>query len=147
MIDLPGNGYLWVKALHVISVITWMAALFYLPRLFVYHAQQETGSAQSELFKVMERRLSLGIMYPSLVVAVATGTILVLYLWDWSQGWLHVKVTFALLMVVYHFVIDYWRQVFRRDDNRRSHVFYRWANEVPTVFMLIIVFTVYLKPF
>ncbi len=95
MISLSANAYLWLKALHLIAVIAWMAGLFYLPRLFVYHTQVETGGAQSELFKVMERRLLKAIMNPAMIVAVLAGALL-LAAADWSQGWLMAKAALAL---------------------------------------------------
>ena len=104
MTDFVSEWYLTLKAWHIISVITWMAALFYLPRLYVYHAQETVGSPTSELFKVMERRLHKGIMTPSLVVVVLTGGLL-LFIQDWSSGWLHVKLVLVVLMVVAHFLL------------------------------------------
>lgn len=137
--------YDWIKILHIISFITWMAGLFYLPRLYVYHAMEEPGSKTSETFKVMERRLLKAIMNPSLVVVVITG----LLLWGpWlTMGWLHVKLLLVALMLGCHGLYARWRKDFEADRNTRHHRFYRIWNEVPTVLLLIIVPLVILKPF
>lgn len=142
---LSGDWYLWVKALHITAVITWMAGLFYLPRLYVYHASTAVGSEQSETFKVMERRLLRGIMMPSLVVVYGTGLPL-FFSWT-TAGWLHAKVVLVLLMTACHFAYARWRQDFLHDRNQRSHKFYRVANEVPTLLLLGIIVLVVLKPF
>lgn len=143
------TGYLWVKWLHIISVITWMAALFYLPRLYVYHAQvdlsTDSGKAQSELFKVMERRLLRGIMNPSGVIVLLTGGLMAP---NWmAHGWIHAKLVLVLAMFACHGFYARWRKDFAEDRNQRSHKFYRIANEVPTVLLLGIVGLVVLKPF
>jgi len=137
--------YNWIKALHVISVITWMAGLFYIPRLFVYHAMEEVGSPTSERFKVMERRLMKAIMNPSLVVVVATGVLL----WgDWlSMGWFHLKLLMVVGMLASHGLYARWLKDFAKDENKHSHKFYRVWNEVPTMLMLVIVPLVVIKPF
>lgn len=149
LMDFGGTPYLWVKTLHVVAVITWMAALFYLPRLFVYHAMTdlstEAGRAQSETFKIMERRLQRGIMTPSLVIVLLTGFAMFP---SWATaGWMHVKLTAVVLMVVCHVLYARWRQDFLRDGNTRSDKFYRVANEVPTILLLVIIPMVILKPF
>lgn len=144
--DFIAAYYDWIKTLHVISVITWMAALFYLPRLYVYHAMEAPGSKTSEIFKVMERKLQRGIMTPSLVVVYATGTPLILAL-GFSQGWVHVKLTMVALMTVCHVLYARWRIDFLEDRNTRPHTFYRWANEAPTVLLIVIVIMVIVKPF
>jgi len=136
--------YNWVKTLHIISVITWMAGLFYLPRLFVYHAMEEVGSPISERFKVMERRLLKAIMNPSLVVVVVTG----LLLWgDWlTMGWLHIKLLMVVGMLGCHGLYARWTRAFAEDRNTHPHRFFRVWNEVPTVLLLIIVPLVVIKP-
>jgi putative membrane protein len=145
MLDYGSTAYDWVKTLHVISIITWMAGLFYLPRLYVYHAQEEVGSATSETFKVMERRLLRGIMNPSLVVVFVTGGLM---FGEWmTSGWMHVKLLMVVGMVVMHGFYARWRKDFANDRNTRSHVFYRYSNEVPTLLLLVIVPMVILKPF
>ncbi|HET7547851.1 MAG TPA: protoporphyrinogen oxidase HemJ [Usitatibacter sp.] len=136
---------LWLKAFHIVFVVSWFAGLFYLPRLFVYHAQA-TDTASNERFKVMERKLYRGIMLPSMVLAVASG----LALWlgfGFAGGWLHAKVTLVALLVAYHFWLAKLRADFARDANRRTHVFYRWVNEIPTVLLVAIVILVVVKPF
>ena len=135
----------WIKSLHIIFVVAWFAGLFYLPRLFVYHAQS-TDVASVERFKVMERKLYRGIMTPAMVVTLATG----LWLWlgyGFSGGWLYAKVALVVLLVAYHFWMGSLMADFARDANRRSHVFYRWVNELPVVLLAAIVILVVVKPF
>jgi protoporphyrinogen IX oxidase len=141
--------YPWVKALHIVSVIAWMAGLLYLPRLFVYHCEAVPGSAQSETFKVMERRLLRGIMNPAMGAAYVFGIALVLTpgLVDWASGWLHVKLTLVAVLTIYHHALARWRKGFAADANRRTAGFYRAMNEVPTVIMIVIVIMVVVKPF
>jgi putative membrane protein len=141
--------YLWVKALHVAAVIAWMAGLFYLPRLYVYHCGMVRGSAESERFKVMERRLLKQIMNPAMITTWCAGLVLVLTpgVVDWSAGWWHIKLASVLLMTGAHGAMSKWRREFLEDRNTRSHRFYRFANEIPTVLMLIIVVMVIVKPF
>ena len=145
MISLSTSAYLWLKALHLIAVIAWMAGLFYLPRLFVYHTQVEKGSAQSELFKVMERRLMKAIMNPAMVVTVLAGGFL-LAAADWSQIWLMAKVPLALLMLVFHYFCWRWKEDFAEDRNRRCEKFFRMVNEIPTLLMIAIVILAIVKP-
>ena len=136
---------LWLKALHIIFVIAWFAGLFYLPRLFVYHAQA-TDAASSERFKVMERKLYRGIMTPAMVLVVASG----LGLWlgfGIHGGWLYAKLVLVLLLLAYHFWMARLMRDFARDANRRSHVYYRWVNELPTLLLAAIVILVVVKPF
>lgn len=143
--EYMSTGYNWVKVLHVISVITWMAGLFYLPRLYVYHAMEEPGSPVSERFKIMERRLLKGIMNPSMVVVFVTG-FLMFPAWM-TGGWLHAKILLVLVMAGMHGAYARWRKDFMNDTNRHGHVFYRWMNEVPTVLLLFIVPLVIFKWF
>lgn len=139
------EAYLFIKTLHIIAVITWMAALFYLPRLFVYHAMEEVGSEPSERFKVMERRLMKAIMNPSLVVVLATGPLMMM---DWLQtSWLWLKLVMVAGMIFMHFFFVRCVREFAHDRNILSHKFYRYANEVPTVLMFVIVPLVVMKPF
>ena len=135
----------WIKALHIVFVIAWFAGLFYLPRLFVYHALSE-DTASRERFKVMERKLYRGIMTPAMVLTLATG------FWMWlgygvSGAWLHAKVALVAVLVGYHFWLDFIRRAFARNNNTRSHVYYRWVNEIPTVLLVAIVVLVVVKPF
>jgi putative membrane protein len=139
--------YEWIKALHVIAVIAWMAGLLYLPRLFVYHAGVEPGSAQSETFKVMERRLLRGIMLPAFVLTWVFGLILLWKLEAWRFPWMHVKLAFVLLLTVMHHVYARWRKAFAADANRHSPRFYKLMNEVPTLGMVVIVVMVVVRPF
>ncbi len=149
MVDLSGTAYLWIKALHIIGVIAWMAGLLYLPRLFVYHAAAEPGSAQSETFKVMERRLLRAIMNPALAISVVTGGLLIANLGGgvWTSGWLHAKLACVLGLFAMHGLMARWRRDFDADRNARSQTFYRIANEVPTVLMIGIVVFAVVKPF
>ena len=136
---------LWIKSLHVIFVVAWFAGLFYLPRLFVYHAQS-ADLPSIERFKVMERKLYRGIMTPSMVLTLAFGA------WIWlgfgvTGGWLHAKLVLVALLVVYHFWLGTMVRDFARDTNRRTHVFYRWINEAPLLLLAGIVILAIVKPF
>jgi putative membrane protein len=140
--------YDWVKAFHVVSIIAWMAGLLYLPRLFVYHAATEPGSAASETFKVMERRLLRAIMNPAMIAAYVFGIWMVLLVPEWlSQGWLHAKLAFVLGLTAAHMMMARWRRAFAEDRNMRPQRFFRIVNEVPTVLMIAIVILVIVKPF
>jgi len=136
---------LWVKALHIVFVVTWFAGLFYLPRLYVYHAMAE-DRASIERFKIMERKLYYGIMTPGAVLTVVFG------LWLWlgygiSGGWLHAKLALVAVLIGYHFWCGALLRAFRDDRNTRNHVWYRWFNELPVVLLLAIVLLVVVKPF
>jgi putative membrane protein len=136
---------LWVKAFHIIAVVTWFAALFYLPRLFVYHAMSE-DAVSIERFKVMERKLYRGIMTPSAMLAVALG----LWLWlgfGFAGGWLHVKLALVTVLLIYHMYCGKLLREFRDDRNRHGHVFYRWFNEFPVLILVAVVILVVVKPF
>lgn len=138
---------LWVKFLHVVSVISWMAALLYLPRLMVYHTQAEAGSQQSETFKVMERRLLRAIANPAMVATWIFG-LLALWLTEaWRDGWMWAKFGCVLLLSGFHGAAVRWVREFAADSNTRSTRFFRLANEVPTVLMILIVLLVIVKPF
>ncbi|WP_375593705.1 protoporphyrinogen oxidase HemJ [Algihabitans albus] len=137
----------WITALHVISVIAWMAALLYLPRLFVYHAQVETGSEVSETFKVMERRLLRAIGTPAMIASLVFGLILLGQPGLFDQGWIHAKLLLLVGMFAIHGLYAKWRKDFEADRNTRPHTFYRWMNEVPTVLMICIVILAVVKPF
>jgi putative membrane protein len=135
---------LWVKSLHIIFMVTWFAGLFYLPRLFVYHAQA-SDPISSERFKIMERKLFFGIMTPGAVLTIAFG------LWLWlgygiGGAWLHWKLALVALLVVYHLYCGKLLFDFKHDHNRHGHVFYRWLNELPVVILFAIVFLAVLKP-
>jgi len=136
---------LWVKALHVIFMVTWFAGLFYLPRLFVYHAQS-SDAVSVERFKVMERKLFFGIMTPGAVLTIIFGAWLWLG-WGFSGGWLHAKLPLVAVLVAYHLWCAKLLADFRHDRNTRSHVWFRWFNEFPVLVLIAIVILVVVKPF
>ena len=138
---------LWIKALHIIFMVTWFAGLFYLPRLFVYHAQT-TDRESLERFKIMERKLFFGIMTPGAVLTIAFG------LWLWlgyglgaATGWLHAKLAIVLLLIAYHLWCGKLLVDFRHGRNAKSHVWYRWFNEAPVLLLFAAVILVVVKPF
>ncbi len=137
---------LWVKVLHVIAVISWMAGLLYLPRLLVYHVEAPAGSQQSATFKIMERRLLNAIMTPAMIVAWGTGLWLAWSSFGFKGGWLHTKLMLVVLLSVAHDLQARWVKAFAADRNTRSQRFYRIANEVPTALMIGIVALVIVKP-
>ena len=143
-----GTLYLWVKALHVIAVIAWMAGQLYLPRLFVYHSTSPVGSQQSETFKVMEEKLMRIIMNPAMIVTWLCGlTMIALNPALLSQGWLMVKLVLVLFLSGMHGVMSRWRKEFAADRNTRPQKFYRMINEVPTLALIVIVIMVIVRPF
>jgi putative membrane protein len=144
---LPVALYPWVKALHLIAVIAWMAGMLYLPRLFVYHCEAEAGSRQSETFKVMERRLLRAIINPAMVATWGLGLWLA-WVGGWfASPWLHAKLALVLALSAMHGLFSRWVRDFAADRNRHSQRFYRVANEVPTVLMIAIVVLAVVKPF
>ena len=149
MIELSATAFLWIKALHIIAVIAWMAGMLYLPRLFVYHCEAETGSGQSETFKIMERRLLRVIINPAMVAALVFGGILLADLGaeQWRDGWLHAKLALVVVLFVMHHLMARWRKAFERDENIHPAKFYRRVNEVPAVLMAAIVILAVVKPF
>lgn len=140
---------LWLKALHLIFMVTWFAGLFYLPRLYVYHAMS-SDAISNERFKVMERKLFYGIMTPGMIVTFIFG-IWMLHDYAWSvyghSGWLHAKFTLLALAVIYHGFCAKWLLDFKYDRNQHSHVYYRWMNEVPVLFLVGIIILAVVKPF
>ena len=142
---------LWVKAFHIIAVICWFAAMFYLPRLFVYHAMAnaEQDSKANERFKIMERKLYRGIMTPSMIAVVILGGWLMSYNLDYylSQGWVHAKLTLIAVLIAYHFYCGKIMMQFREDKNTRSHKFYRVFNEIPVFLLVAIVILAVVRPF
>jgi putative membrane protein len=136
-----------LKALHIVAVIAWMAGLLYLPRLFVYHADCDKGSAQSETFKVMERRLLRGIMNPAMIAVWIFGLATAWRGEWWPAHWLHAKLLLVVILTGVHHLYGLWRKDFLADRNTRPARFYRWWNEAPTLLMTGIVFLVVLKPF
>jgi putative membrane protein len=145
---------LWIKAFHIISVVTWFAGLFYLPRLFVYHAMSD-DAVSNERFKVMERKLYYGITMPSAILAVGLGIwLLVGYWWQpflaataTSTVWLHVKILLVVILIGYHFYCGKFVNDFKLDRNRHSHVFYRWFNEFPVLILIATTILVEVRPF
>lgn len=137
--------YAWITALHIVAVISWMAGLLYLPRLYVYHTKVTPGSEASETFKVMEAKLLGVIMTPAMIVAWGAGLAL-LYLGDLGY-WIHLKLVFVLGLSGVHGFLSKVRRDFERDENSRPEKFFRIINEVPTVIMVVVVVLVVLKPF
>lgn len=149
MQDFIATYYLWVQALHLIALISWMAGIFYLPRLFVYHAEAEKGSELSETLKIMERKLLKIIMNPAIIATWIFGLLLLhsnIGLMT-GQGWMHAKLLLVVLMSGFHGYLAYTRKVFLRDENKKTHKFYRKINEVPTLLMIAIVILAVVKPF
>jgi putative membrane protein len=139
--------YLYLKAIHIIAVISWMAGMLYLPRLFVYHASAKPGSEQSETFKVMERRLLKFIMMPAMIVTWLIGIVLVLQGQWLGATWFHLKFALVLAMTILHGLFSHWTDEFALDRNTRSPKFYRIVNEIPTVLLILIVILAVVKPF
>lgn len=143
---VPPESFNWIKALHILAVISWMAGMLYLPRLYVYHSQTEMGSQQSETFKAMERRLLKGIINPAMMVTWASGLWLA-WMYSFQGGWLHAKIALVLAMSGVHGYLSASQRRFERDENRKGPKFWRTINEVPTVIMIAIVILVVVKPF
>jgi protoporphyrinogen IX oxidase len=139
--------YEWVKAAHIISVIAWMAALLYLPRLMVYHADTEAGSQQSETFKIMEKRLLRAIMTPSMIAAWIFGLWLMHLTGAWLSGWFHAKLLLVVLLSAFHGFCAVWVKEFSRDERKRKPRFFRFINELPAVIMVGVVVLAVVKPF
>lgn len=139
---------LWIKALHIIAVICWFAGIFYLPRLFVYHAMAEDDISK-ERFIIMERKLLRGIMNPAAIASIIFGFILVWINWSayQGQGWLHAKISLVLLLIIYHLMCRKLWVDFSQGNNRHGHVYYRWFNEFPVLLLVGIVILVVLRPF
>jgi len=150
MTDLLADWYLWIKALHIMAVISWMAGLFYLPRLYVYHAERaETGDQLSETLKVMEFKLLRVIMNPAMMATWLFGGLLLMVpgIIDWSSIWIWVKLVMVFGMTWFHHKLVRWRKTFAEDQNTQDGRYYRIWNEVPTVLMAVIVVMVIVKPF
>lgn len=138
----------WIKAAHVISMVTWFAAIFYLPRLFVYHAMSEDKISQDR-FVIMERKLYRGIMVPSMIATWAFGLWMVYLGWEVykTQGWLHLKIVLVILLSTYNGACGFYRKKLIDNPQYKSHVFWRWFNEVPVFALIFIVILVIVKPF
>lgn len=150
MSDFIITNYLWFKALHVISVMAWMAGMLYLPRLFVYHAGAAPKSELSETLKIMERRLMRYIMAPASIATWLFGGLMLYANWQGitaSGGWMHAKLLLVIAMTGIHHVFSVWRKKFERDANTKTAKFYRIWNEVPTLLLIVIVILVVVKPF
>ena len=147
--DVVAGWHEWLKALHIIAVIAWMAGLLYLPRLYVYHCAAEPGGAQAETFKVMERRLLRAILNPAMIAAWVLGLLMAFGTGalDWGAGWVWAKLGLLIAMQIAHAFYARCRRDFAADRNRHSARFYRLANEVPTVLLIAIVIMVVVKPF
>ena len=142
------NIYLLFKSLHLISVISWMAGLLYLPRIFVYHAENKDNNNTSEVFKVMERKLYFYIMTPAMILSWVFGLLLIhsIGFQQLGQTWMILKIVFVILLTTYHFYLGKTLNNFKIDQNNRSHKFYRLINEIPTILLILIVFVVIFKP-
>ena len=139
---------LWVKAFHLVAIVCWFAALFYLPRLFVYHSQA-SDLLSLERFKIMERKLYRGIATPSMLATIVLGIWLLSYNLEGylQSGWLHAKLTLVAVLVIYHLYCGKLLKRFAMNTNTRSHVFYRWFNELPVLLLIAIIILVVVKPF
>ena len=149
MLDWLAPLYPWTKALHIIAVISWMAGLLYLPRLFAYHAAAAAGSDKAATFAVMEQRLLRGIMNPAMgaVYVFGAGLALTPGVIDFGDGWIHAKLALVVLLTIYHHLLGRWRKDFAAGTNRHSERFYRAINEVPALIMVAIVILVVVRPF
>jgi putative membrane protein len=143
----PDDFYPWAKAIHIIAVISWMAGMLYLPRLFVYHAEAEKGSVQSETFKVMERRLLRGIINPAMIVTWAFGLWLAWKIFHFQGGWLHAKIALVVIMSAVHGYLSVAVRKFAEDRNEKPARHWRIVNEIPTLLMIAIIILVVVKPF
>ena len=149
MQDFIMNNYDWFKALHIIAVMSWMAGMLYLPRLFVYHVDAEKGSDLSETLKIMERRLMRFIINPAMTVTWIIGLLMLWANWEFimSGGWMHAKLTLVFILSGVHGMFSKWRKAFERDENVKSSKFFRIWNEVPTVIMILVVILAVVEPF
>ena len=142
------NSYLLLKSLHLIAVISWMAGLLYLPRIFVYHAENTSKIEVSEIFKVMERKLYLYIMTPAMTLSWLFGLLLIhsIGFQQLSQAWMLLKILFVIILTLYHFYLGKLLKEFKTNSNQYSHKFYRYINEIPTILLILIIFVVIFKP-
>ena len=142
------NTYLLFKSLHLISVISWMAGLLYLPRIFVYHAENNSEIKTSEIFKIMEKKLFFYIMTPAMILSWVFGLLLIhsIGFHQLGQTWMLLKIVFVVILTTYHFYLGSLLNQFKLDSNKHSHKFYRYINEIPTILLILIVFVVIFKP-
>lgn len=139
--------YLWIKALHMFAIIAWMAGLFYMPRLLVYHSGVDTNSEAGRLFCIMENRLYKIIMVPSMLLSLASGIFLAMILHVWSSGWFHIKLTCVVGLMIFHHMLNYWRRQLAAGVCKHAAPFFRLINEVPTLLLIVILISVIIKPF
>ena len=149
MNDFLAVAYPWIKTLHIVSVVAWMAGLLYLPRLFVYHADAVLGSDKAETFKIMEQRLLRGIMLPAAIMAIVFGALLAATpgVVDWRQGWIWLKLALVLGLGIFHLALARWQREFAADRPPHMARFFRMINELPTLLLIAIVVLVVVKPF
>ena len=142
------NTYLLFKSLHLIAVVSWMSGLLYLPRIFVYHAENNSETKTSEIFKIMEKKLFFYIMTPAMVLSWLFGLLLIhsIGFEQLGQTWMILKIIFVLILTFYHFYLGNILNQFKIDNNNYSHKFYRYINEIPTILLILIVFVVIFKP-
>ena len=142
------NTYLLFKSLHLISVISWMAGLLYLPRIYVYHAQNSSEKIISEVFKIMEKKLFFYIMTPAMILSWIFGLLLIHEIGfdQLGQTWMTLKLLFVVILTLYHFYLGRILNEFKTDLNKHSHKFYRFINEIPTILLILIIFVVVFKP-
>ena len=142
------NTYLLFKSLHLISVISWMAGLLYLPRIFVYHAENSSEIKTSKIFKIMEKKLFFYIMTPAMILSWVFGLLLIhsIGFHQLGQTWMLLKIVFVVILTIYHFYLGSLLNQFKLDLNKHSHKFYRYINEIPTILLILIVFVVIFKP-
>ena len=142
------NTYLLFKSLHLISVISWMAGLLYLPRIFVYHAENSSEIKTSKIFKIMEKKLFFYIMTPAMILSWVFGLLLIhsIGFHQLGQTWMLLKIVFVVILTIYHFYLGNLLNQFKLDSNKHSHKFYRYINEIPTILLILIVFVVIFKP-
>lgn len=143
------QAYPWLKSLHIVSMVAWMAGLLYLPRLYVYHAMAPAGSDRSETFKIMEHRLQRGIMTPAMIATIGFGLALAATpgVVDWHRGWIWAKLALVAGLAMFHFLLVRWRMAFAADRNRKPARFFRAVNELPALALIAIVVLAVVKPF
>jgi len=147
MIDFLMTHILALKAFHVISIISWMAGVFYFPRLLVYHTQNKNNPHMVAVFKVMEARLYKIIMVPAMILSLISGFLIASITFVWSSGWMHLKLLAVIFLVIFQFMLNHWRQSLATNNCHHSEKFFRIINEIPTVLLIVIVVCVIIKPF
>jgi putative membrane protein len=147
MYDWLVDSEVWIKVIHVFFVMAWMAGIFYLPRLFVYHVGVSPKSEAAQLFCVMEYRLYKIIMVPSMLLSLASGIFLAMIQQTWSSGWFHLKLTGVIFLVIFHHLLSHWRKQLATGTCTRTALFFRIINEVPALLLIVIIISVIVKPF